>query len=135
MERACVRADRRHGGDAERNGIGLRGSHVDRVPQPLTASRPANVVSAARVSAVLDIDAVGSILTARVHAVVVVVRNALTAQVVVLALHRSGNRCGATAERSLRGCSKEAQIYRIRDRLVAGVIGISAVPWTSRFVR
>src|SRR5207302_6760779 len=81
---------------------------VDRVLQPLTGARPADVVTAgATVGRVLDVDAFArSELSAVIAGVVVVVRDTLAAEVELLDLDLAGDRRRRAAVRAGRRCRR-----------------------------
>src|SRR5438034_8531054 len=73
--------------------------HVDGIAEPLSAAGPTQIAIAARIRCHFQIDAVRTIVISRSVDGIDVVANALTAYVIVLRLHSTGNRRGSSVER------------------------------------
>src|ERR1035441_3565222 len=97
--------DRSCSGYAEGDRVGSGRGHVDRIAEPLSGSRPSEVVAPARVGGHFQVDAIGAVTVRRSIDRSNVIGNPLAAGVIILCLHRAGNGCGSAAVWTLAaGC-------------------------------
>src|SRR5713101_731955 len=96
MQRRVDRPDR---GDSERDSVHARGRYIHRVVEPLAGVVPAEIVAAADIGSHFQVDAVGPIAVCRAVYRGDVECDALTAGIIILRLHRAGNRGGCAPER------------------------------------
>src|ERR1039457_597660 len=118
-------------GYAEGDRVGSGRGHVDGVFEPLSGSRPSEVVAPARVGGHFQVDAIGAVAVTRSIDRSNVIGNPLATGVVIFRLHRAGNGCGSAAVWTLaagclrgglslrRGCRCAVRVNRF-DLVVVG---------------
>src|ERR1035437_176215 len=129
MERT---GDRSGSGYAEGDRVGSGRGHVNGIAEPLSGSRPSEVVAPSRVGGHFQVDAIGAVAVTRSIDRSNVIGNPLAAGVVIFRLHRAGDGCGSTAVWTLaasclrgglslrRGCRCAVRVNRFNLVVVGG---------------